>query len=289
MAERYTQEDGTVIEKQSDGSWKRVSSTEGEKAYTGGTGKKEITLSSDKTIQEGQRSGLQTAEAIYGQDLFSLGEDVQDIKGRRETALDSKDPASTRMRESKNAQIRAARASGATKGQEAQIERQAAFDIGQSEFRNQQEALDSYQKLLGNMVGGTASLMTTTGQLEKSGEEVAPPESDGGMCFITTAVCERLGLEDDNEILNTFRKFRDEHLFGKSGVSEYYEKAPSIVQIIKDSGAEEIYDELFLGFLMPAYLNIKKGNNEIAYKIYKEMCTNIGNACGIKFDGGKDA
>lgn len=124
----------------------------------------------DTDIEQGMKKGRESAESLYGISKDEIGDETQDITKRRREAMDGTDPASTRLRESKNAQVRAAKAGGASDSMMAQIERQAASDIGQQEFRSQEEALDSYQKLIGNILGGTASLESSYAGLQKSGE-----------------------------------------------------------------------------------------------------------------------
>ena len=94
--------------------------------------------------------------------------------------------------------------------------------------------------------------------------------SSGG-CFITTAVCDHLGLPDDNAFLNTFRKFRDEWMGGKANdeVKEYYRIAPSIAERIKHD--KEKLQSILNDSLVPAYFAILKGDNEKAHEIYRSM------------------
>jgi len=90
-------------------------------------------------------------------------------------------------------------------------------------------------------------------------------------CFITTAVCDKLGLPDDNYVLNSFRTFRDEHMGGKGEVSEYYDVAPKIVAKIADKGDEDVYYEVLSDWLMPALKEIEHKNYDKAQEIYTEM------------------
>lgn len=91
----------------------------------------------------------------------------------------------------------------------------------------------------------------------------------GGPCFITTAVCETLDLPDDNYILNTFRKFRDDYMGGKKELQEYYEIAPKIVEKIGKN--EAIYKDILATYLIPSLIKIEKGELEDAKEMYKVM------------------
>lgn len=105
----------------------------------------------------------------------------------------------------------------------------------------------------------------------------------GGGCFITTAVCEHLGLPDDNPFLNTFRKFRDEVLGADSDlVKEYYAEAPGIVEFInRQERKDAILGYVLYHYMTPAYFAILKGDNEKAQDIYCEMFTTLKNMAGV--------
>lgn len=106
----------------------------------------------------------------------------------------------------------------------------------------------------------------------------ATPSSGGGsMCFITTAVCDTLGLPDDNAILNDFRKFRDEHMGGKKGLAKYYEIAPKIVAAIDGVDSDEIYYDILITWLLPALKCIRAGEIKEAENIYTLMVISLEN------------
>jgi hypothetical protein len=91
-----------------------------------------------------------------------------------------------------------------------------------------------------------------------------------GGCFITTAVCDVLGLPNDNPVLNKFRKFRDEHMGGKEALKDYYKFAPAIVEEIKKKDIGEFYDILSL-YLIPALYFIDTDQYEKAENVYGRM------------------
>lgn len=97
----------------------------------------------------------------------------------------------------------------------------------------------------------------------------------GGGCFITTAVCEGLGMGDNNIILNTFRKFRDDFMGGKNSaeLKEYYRIAPLIVPHI--AGKKEVLAEILSGYLLPAYGALREGRAKDAHDLYKQMVINL--------------
>lgn len=79
--------------------------------------------------------------------------------------------------------------------------------------------------------------------------------SSGSFCFITTAVCEKLGKSDDCFELTTLRHYRDTWLInsdgGKELIEEYYRIAPLIVSKIKTS---DKFDE-HCQYLLTNYIN----------------------------------
>lgn len=91
-------------------------------------------------------------------------------------------------------------------------------------------------------------------------------------CFITSAVLNSLGKNDDCFELNCFRKFRDSFVsqFAPESIDAYYAIAPSIVAKIEASkNKTSIYEQIWHDNLSPAFELIKKGANEEAFEVYK--------------------
>lgn len=100
--------------------------------------------------------------------------------------------------------------------------------------------------------------------------------SGGGGCFITTAVCENLGLADDCEVLQKLRSFRDGFMQSspnhKALVALYYTVAPAIVARIKArADSREFLNWLYGRFIVPACAAIDKGDNVDAFNLYTQM------------------
>lgn len=104
--------------------------------------------------------------------------------------------------------------------------------------------------------------------------------SGSGSCFITTAVCDVLGLKDDNPIMNTLRQFRDTYMTtvnnGKEELGIYYEIFPKIIDIINArSDRKEIYKQVAKDTIIPAYNLIQRNRLEDAHEIYKQTCVRL--------------
>lgn len=101
------------------------------------------------------------------------------------------------------------------------------------------------------------------------------------LCYITTAVCDELGYEDDCEALTLLREFRDGYLASIKGGSEmieqYYEEAPAMVCKInttKDKG--RIYRGLYEEYINPCVNMIKEDRLEDCLNHYKNMVQELG-------------
>jgi hypothetical protein len=107
-------------------------------------------------------------------------------------------------------------------------------------------------------------------------QKCTPPE---GGCFITTAACEVLGLDDDCFELSTLRRYRDEVLAkrpgGKAEIARYYEIAPLILARMPDSNRRVRLIHLYARFILPAALAAQLGLNALAYRIYRRMVRSL--------------
>ena len=82
-----------------------------------------------------------------------------------------------------------------------------------------------------------------------------PPE---GGCFITTACCEMLGLDDDCFELRALRRYRDQVLAALPGgdieIARYYALAPLILARLPEEMREARLILLYARFVLPAAL-----------------------------------
>lgn len=98
----------------------------------------------------------------------------------------------------------------------------------------------------------------------------------GGLCFITTAVCNYLRKKDNCHMLNSFRLFRDHWLAkqpdGPALIATYYQIAPDIVcWINQQPNQSDIYQWLNNTYLQPCYRMIKKKDFWSCKNLYIEM------------------
>lgn len=99
-------------------------------------------------------------------------------------------------------------------------------------------------------------------------------ESSG--CFITTVLCNVLGLPDNHETLNTLRNFRDNILQKDESYKEILQVYDSIGpmvadKIMKDDNREEIALDLYKSSLLPIVEEVNNNNYNRAIKHYLYM------------------
>ncbi len=100
------------------------------------------------------------------------------------------------------------------------------------------------------------------------------------LCYITTAVCESLGRDDDCYELNLLRNFRDGYMLttkgGEQMVEQYYETAPAIVSAINTrSDSAEVYKDIYNEYILPCISMIEAGKMEECMNHYKDMVEHL--------------
>lgn len=121
-----------------------------------------------------------------------------------------------------------------------------------------------------------AEQQTANASIQASRASSQAAASAGGGCYITSAVCETFGLEDDCYTLETLRTFRDKWLarlaVGRAFIAEYYASAPGLVEKIRArADARDYFARLHSRFILPALLAIEHGKPEVAFKTYRQM------------------
>lgn len=96
------------------------------------------------------------------------------------------------------------------------------------------------------------------------------------LCYITTAICGSLGKGTDCYELRLLKQYRDQYLDttpeGHALVEEYYNVAPTIVKRIeKQPDKAQIYQKMYLDYLMPCIRKIEEQDYESCAARYKEM------------------
>jgi len=108
---------------------------------------------------------------------------------------------------------------------------------------------------------------------KRDNNECTSPEG----CFITTACCEVLGLDDDCFELCTLRRYRDEVLAkapgGADAIARYYALAPEILARLRANSErpDRTLLSVYARFILPAALAAKLGLDASAYRLYVRM------------------
>jgi hypothetical protein len=137
-----------------------------------------------------------SGEELYGQTMGQTGQQIQDIIRRRQGYLDAADPTSTYVRQSANRQVRQARAEAGqagrtTRGEEAQIRRQAEADIGAQLYENRLRSLGAYQNTISNVARNLATIELGNQSIATGSQMPAPPRG-GGLVDGLTVICTEL-------------------------------------------------------------------------------------------------
>lgn len=111
-------------------------------------------------------------------------------------------------------------------------------------------------------------------------DECVPPEG----CFITTACCATLGLDDDCFELRTLRRYRDRVLAKRPGGAEaiaaYYALAPGILARLPRAQREQRLRSVYARYILPAAVAARCGLNALAYRLYVRMLDELVSAVG---------
>lgn len=101
------------------------------------------------------------------------------------------------------------------------------------------QAIPAYTNLATMAADNAKASMATAASIASSNASIAASSkpSGGGLCFITTAVCEMDGLPDDCSELKTLREFRDSYMTltpqRAALVRAYYRIAPEVSRRLK--------------------------------------------------------
>lgn len=147
----------------------------------------------------GQVTGLERANQLFGMNTAEIGNNISDIAERRRLAMEGNDPASTMARSTRNADIRSAQAQGMTPAQVAQLKRSGSMDAAAQDYASQDAATGAFQDMMGNIAGGTMSSEQAYAQLSN-----AQNQDTGGGTVICTELY-RQGFMDEE----TYKKDAD--------------------------------------------------------------------------------
>lgn len=99
-------------------------------------------------------------------------------------------------------------------------------------------------------------------------------------CFLTSACCTVIGLEDRCWELETLRRFRDGWLSsfaaGRADIARYYREAPAVAQRLVSSatGRRQLLG-LYWGYIVPSAVLARIGANRAAHALYRRMMLDL--------------
>ncbi len=108
---------------------------------------------------------------------------------------------------------------------------------------------------------------------------VEPPGAQNtpkpAQCFLTTACCELVGLDDDCFELTALRRFRDRVMMadaaGRRDVAHYYETAPEILSEMQRRGETARLRGLYFSSILPCAVLATLGFERLTRRLYARM------------------
>ena len=102
-------------------------------------------------------------------------------------------------------------------------------------------------------------------------EKCTPPEG----CFITSACCDALGLDDGCFELRALRRYRDDVLAKRPGgadaIAAYYASAPVILTRLPRAARAHVLRSLYARYILPSAVAATLGLNALTYGLYARM------------------
>ena len=119
-------------------------------------------------------------------------------------------------------------------------------------------------------------------------EKCTPPAG----CFITTACCEALGLDDECFELRALRRYRDDVLAKRPGgaaeIARYYALAPLILARLPGAARGRALRSLYARYILPSAMAATLGLNALAYRLYSRMLRELAGSLRQKGQGPQD-
>jgi hypothetical protein len=105
------------------------------------------------------------------------------------------------------------------------------------------------------------------------------PSGGSGSCFITTACCGVVGLDDDCFELAALRRFRDEVMAatedGRADIVLYYETAPKLLDDMAGRGEQKRLLALYFSHILPSAVLARLGFRVLPRRIYTHMMAGL--------------
>ena len=108
-------------------------------------------------------------------------------------------------------------------------------------------------------------------------------------CYLTTLVCDILGFEDDCEVLETLRNFRDNYMRYDKDLNllldDYDIVGPQVCTLLeKDERKEEIATTMLNHFINPSINHINNNEYDEAVTVYEDMTLSLMNYYNLDSD-----
>lgn len=101
-----------------------------------------------------------------------------------------------------------------------------------------------------------------------------------GLCFVTSACCAALSLDDDCFDLRMLRRLRDEYVAllpdGPELMAEYADKSPAMIAAVDNADDQAAaWLRVYTAYIHPAAHAVERGDMEDAYTLYRAMVVTL--------------
>jgi len=261
----------------------------------GSIGGAAIKAGSSQQTSVGPSSGTQSGTIIksgYNSDIMSMLQNIlTDGSYTKSAAINDASTASTAamqevlqnlMPSIAGATKQAGMSNGSmTEALSNQAANQASYAGGKLKIDAISQYSDNIAKLLSALAQGQATTETRDLKTTESGHTET---QSGGMCWITTLVCDFYGHDDDCSILRTLREFRDGYMKDHESpernamVAEYYASAElyeHTLDCMSDGAKILHYSKFMNSYILPAVNAIKAYKWEEALTLYTAMFNDV--------------
>lgn len=122
--------------------------------------------------------------------------------------------------------------------------------------------------------------------IEGERHHAPPPRKNPGQCFLTTACCGLIGLDDDCFELRALRAFRDDVLRdapgGRRDIALYYVAAPAILAAMRAAGRERELLRYYASHILPCAVMARMGLKTATRLLYRDLMRRLCRAYGLE-------
>ena len=124
-------------------------------------------------LKSGQQEGRQKASELYGTSYGNVGDMAKDVTGKTQASVNQYSGAGDLIKQKGNqqakiAKLRSGKSGGGNQAEQAQVAQNMSTQTVSNRFSQQQQSMDNYRSLVGNLARNMATSEMGQGQLNLS-------------------------------------------------------------------------------------------------------------------------